>query len=494
MTDPMSLATLHDLVAPAFPVHARKDLKTAVRVLARALDCADPEYCKPDHYNQPLPSLYTLVEQSLLSQGKKPHSIRNIKNLISRLFRVAAHKQDADGNALFSLRPPEITIRYDYHERPPRPGAAYAKQDQASLPFRHWSSATQKDFLAYQKWATDPLVEGRPAHLRKRQVTLDDYRAVFETYFGYLHSTLQIAPTFDHLFDADLAKRYVHWHVNERHHKTTVTIRAFLDRIATMARQYRPMPDFVAQIVALKKTLPRPTPALNKDDAWVSLDRLNQVGLAIWPKRKPEEYSVTSKANTRQGLQRAVQAGYSLMLRLWTYIPYRSRNVRQMKVGKNLHRDSQGKWRITFRGDELKVGSKRGRENIFDLPFPETLVPVLEAYLTTWRPLLVARSPHPEQEHHLFLTQQGKPHARPNLTTTTSRIVYTHTKQHWHPHIIRSVWATEWIKKTHGDFYTAAVMLNDNIQTVIARYAHLLQEDVAEKAYRLIDERNGQGI
>jgi hypothetical protein len=36
-------------------------------------------------------------------------------------------------------------------------------------------------------------------------------------------------------------------------------------------------------------------------------------------------------------------------------------------------------------------------------------------------------------------------------------------------------------------------MLNDNIQTVIGKYAHLLEEDVAEKAYRLIDERNGQG-
>jgi hypothetical protein len=36
-------------------------------------------------------------------------------------------------------------------------------------------------------------------------------------------------------------------------------------------------------------------------------------------------------------------------------------------------------------------------------------------------------------------------------------------------------------------------MLNDKLETVIARYTHLLEEDVAEKAYRLIAERNGQG-
>jgi hypothetical protein len=167
--------------------------------------------------------------------------------------------------------------------------------------------------------------------------------------------------------------------------------------------------------------------------------------------------------------------------------------MREMKLGENLHRDAQGKWRITFRGDELKVASKRGRTNIFDLPFPDTLVPVLEDYLTIWRPTLLAYAPHPQQEHHLFLTLWGTPHQRKNLTTMTSRIVYRYTGKHWHPHIIRTVWATEVIRQPPHDFYTAAVMLNDRLETVIANYAHLLEEDVAEKAYRLIDERKSQG-
>ena len=36
-------------------------------------------------------------------------------------------------------------------------------------------------------------------------------------------------------------------------------------------------------------------------------------------------------------------------------------------------------------------------------------------------------------------------------------------------------------------------MLNDKLETVMANYAHLREEDVAEKVYRLLDERNGQG-
>jgi hypothetical protein len=79
-------------------------------------------------------------------------------------------------------------------------------------------------------------VPGRPSHLRKRQQTLTDYRVVFEGYFGYLAHILQLTPTFDHLSDIDMVSRYVHWHINECHKKPTLTIRYFLDRVATFAR------------------------------------------------------------------------------------------------------------------------------------------------------------------------------------------------------------------------------------------------------------------
>jgi hypothetical protein len=58
--------------------------------------------------------------------------------------------------------------------------------------------------------------------------------------------------------------------------------------------------------------------------------------------------------------------------------------------------------------------------------------------------------------------------------------------------VSRSIWATEWIKNTHGDFYTAAVMLNDRLETVIDNYVHLLEENVAEKVQRLNEERYQQ--
>src|SRR5262249_13006360 len=246
-----------------------------------------------------------------------------------------------------------------------------------------------------------------------------------------------------------------------------------------LTRQYRPLLALNAQIAALKKTLPIPFPTRSKEDAWVPMTTLREVGHALWPKKHPSE-------TRRTGARLAVYAGLSLMLQLWTYRPYRQRNMREMLLGKNLYKDTDGKWCITFRGEQMKVALKRGKPNVFSLSFPTALVPVLEDYLQIWRPVLVAKSPHPEKEHHVFLNIHGTPFAIHAIHGLASRQVYRYTGKPWHPHMIRTTWATEWISQG-GDFLTAAKMLNDRLETVIANYAHLREGDVTEKADRFID-------
>lgn len=478
----MLLAQLYDQLAPAFPPYARKDLQTAVRVLAKALQCSDPQHCPLEQYNQPLPTLYRLVEDYLSAQGKGPHTIRNTKNNLSRLFRLAEQEH------LFSLAPMTLTPQYDSLHKPPRPGALHTQRHATHLPYAQWPSNLQDAFTAFQTWATAPLVQGRDARLRKRMSTINVYKKLLEGYFGYLYDTAHLTPTFDMLFDVALVTQYVHWHVNDCHQRPTRFIHEFLKLLLALTRQYRPLPEVRAQLDALKKTIPFPPPTYNKADAWVPLATLEEVARSLWPRKKPTDFPRQTK---HPGLRTAVHASLSLMLRLWIYIPYRQRNMREMQLGENLHKDAQGAWYLTFRGEQLKVGLRRGRPNVFELPFPPTLVPLLEDYLATWRPILLARAAHPG--NHVFLTQFGTPYAGRALNSTTKYVVHRYTGKQWHPHIIRSVWATEWIRKTHGDFYTAAIMLNDKLETVIANYAHLLEEDVAEKAYRLIEERNGQG-
>jgi hypothetical protein len=480
----MLLAELCDQLLPAFKPSRQKDVKTAVWYLAKALDCPDPQHCSPELYSQPLVTLYRRIEDYQRAQSKSPDTIRNTKNTISKLFRLA------DAQHLFSLAPLVVTPRYDYKSRPKRPGSSIAKTNGTYLPYTQWPPDLQEAFTTFETWATTPVVPGRPAGLRKRMVTIEAYRTGFASYFGYLHYTAHLAPIFDHLFDLGLVTAYVHWHVNDYHHRTTAFIRNFLKDLHALIRQYRPNEELCAKVLALKKTLPVPSPCYDKTDAWVSLSTLDEIGRSLWPRKQPHEIR-RDKDKQHPGMHSAVRAGIALMLQLWTRIPYRQRNMREMRLGDNLHKDGQGRWRLTFRGEQLKIASKRGQTNVFALPFPPSLVPLLEDYLTLWRPIILAKVGHPDT--HVFLTQFGTPYTTSTLRRTTSKIIYSYTGRHWHPHAIRTVWATEWIQKTHGDFYIAAVMLNDRLETVIAKYTHLLEEDVAEKAYRLIEERNGQG-
>ena len=477
----MTLQDLHDHLLASFPPSIHKDLKTAVRVLATALECPSPQHCPLEQYTRPFPTLARLVETLLLAQGKSSHTIRNTKNNLSRLFRLA------EAQHLFSLQPLPLTPRSLSWKRPRRFATELLPHRGLYLMYANWPLALQEAFTTFATWATAPVVPGRNVSLRKRPRSVENYCHSFEGYFGFLHHIHHLAPvTFEHLFDLPLVTAYVHWHVNELHKRSTITIHSFLVYVSALAQQYRPLPEFRAHLVALRKTLPTPTPIYNKDDAWVSLSTLQDIGRALWPSKQPHQVHSANSPGTRF----ATRAGLSLMFQLWTYIPYRQRNMREMQLGHNLQKDRQGQWRITFRGEQLKIARKRGKENVFSLPFPPTLVPRLEEYLQLWRPLLLDES-HPSA--YVFPTERGGPYTPKHLTEKTSLIVYRYTGKHWHPHIIRSVWATEWIRKTHGDFYTAAMMLNDKLETVIAHYAHLLDEDVAEKAYRLLDERNSQG-
>jgi hypothetical protein len=480
----MTLADLYDHVISSFPPHVQKDVKTAILVLARALECSHPAQCALDHYNRPLSELYTLVEGYLRAQGKKPHTIRNIKNYLSRFFRLA---EDAH---LFSLRPVKLLRTYDISDKPLRPGGNASERTGTYLPYRQWPIDLQKAFTAFHTWATAPFVPGRDAKLRKRDSTLDCYRNSFEGYFGYLSHIQQRVPAFDDLFDLDLIRAYVHWHVNERHQRATVTIHSFLRSLLAILRQYRPMPALREEILKFKKTIPDPSFHYDKSHAWVSLATLEDLGRALWPTKKPTDILMTKQGN-QGGAIFASQAAHALIFRLWTYIPYRVRNIREMQLEENL-RKVNGHWHIIFRGEQLKIALRNGQPNIFDLPFPPKLVPMLEDYLRLWRPIHLAKSPHPAQERHVFLTRHGTPHQAQSFAKASRDILYRYTGLHWHPHIVRTVWATEMILKG-VDLLKVAMMLNDKLETVVTTYAHLMHQNVAEEIYALIDRDNGQG-
>jgi hypothetical protein len=494
---PKSLFELQEALLPHFPLNVRKDVKTSVRLLARALGYADLQSCPLEVCLRPLPELYRLVEaviittdanikERLRAEGKDadkegPNTsikIRNTKNNLSRLFRVA----EAQGLCSLVTIVPEHRFSYSktYIRRLPQ-GRYW--NDGLSLIRRNWPSELEAAFAAFTKWATDPLVENRDARFQKRLRTIENYEKVFEAYFGYLHHMQNIQTvTFEHLYDLELIKHYIIWHVNEKHKRPTRAAHLFLKCLLTLTRQYHPNGTLREQIKSFQKNIPKPAPFYDKNEAWVSRRELRQVSMALWPPKPP-------KALKGNGRRWAARAGLSLIFQLWRYIPYRSRNIREMKLGENL-KQIEKQWWIVFEGEEMKMSIRNGQLNEFKLPFPPALVVLLNDYLTIWRPILAEI----HQRSEVFLTAYGLPYARATFIQATKRQVYTFTgKPHFHPHIVRTIWATEWIRAGRDMVHTA-IMLNDTLATVINNYAHLRQENVIEEAYRWTDEQDAAAM
>ena len=110
--------------------------------------------------------------------------------------------------------------------------------------------------------------------------------------------------------------------------------------------------------------------------------------------------------------------------------------------------------------------------------YPE-FVAVLEEWLTVFRP----RIPGADTSPFVFLTQVGRPFTPAALRVETAHAVAQRTGVRFFPHMIRSIWATEYLeaKETRGDFAGAATMLGDTINMVIRTYYHVTVEEHQER-------------
>jgi site-specific recombinase XerD len=151
-----------------------------------------------------------------------------------------------------------------------------------------------------------------------------------------------------------------------------------------------------------------------------------------------------------------------------------------MRLKRNLFQDRDGQWHLTFHGEELKVSHRRGKTNTFHVNLSThcpDLLPHLEEFLHTFRPKI----PHADSAPCVFLTHDGRPYNQRGLLGELRVHVYRFTQRRFYPHLIRTIWATEFISKT-GDFTTAAYMLNDNVKTVLQQYQEILEKEHAQKA------------
>jgi hypothetical protein len=220
---------------------------------------------------------------------------------------------------------------------------------------------------------------------------------------------------------------------------------------------------------------------------WVSLATLEEVADACLAEGRTPV--VPHGKDTRYyGAQRAGRFQRGVILKLLVRVPLRQRNVREMQLHRHLVKDpTTGHWHLEFAGDDLKIGNRGPQVNKYELnlsTYRPEFIPILEEFLTVHRPKL----PNATTSPFVFLTQRGNPHIQKTLHLDLSEAVAMRTGQRFYPHLIRTIWATEYLQATQ-DFQTAATMLGDQLQTVIKTYYDVVHKEQIPKASAFLDKQ-----
>lgn len=340
------------------------------------------------------------------------------------------------------------------------------------------------ELTRYIRWCEASVVLNRSQRIAKRPVTSRHTAGAMLRLAGFAVRELRYPLdrlTLEGLCQPDFLVSYANWWLTRRG-RMTVSLKNELITPTTIARHWLKNPAFAETITKLYTSLPPIAPVRQKEQRWLSLRELEDVGLSGHPlnPRRLQEYpflrqpTVQARAKGRWVLSVCL----SLVIRLLIRLPMRQRCIREMELGKNLYQDRQRVWQIRFVGTELKVSQSNGGINRYEFPFPTELVPLLEEWLNDWR----ARVAAPDKTH-VFLHGSGRPFTWTNqLAIAIARVTYRFTGVGVTPHMIRDIWATEYLNTHHGDVMGCARRLGNTPQMVMRHYAHVLKGDADARA------------
>jgi hypothetical protein len=459
-----------------------KDMKTALRKLAIAaeidldhLDLAAIETTAVETLRtyfarcSPVPSAYT--QRNTLQNVKQLYRLLHDQRLLPTLKRSIVKRMTAR------------QARIDARQTSPYRSRSRGVLSAYKIPQDQWPVAISAPWESY-------LAERA---MDIRAATMEMYRQQMTAYISY-GLTIDQPPlaTWDELFQRSRLLRFIAWHATRVGASRITTRGSHLARLLASIAFYQNRPE-AEELYAIQKKLP-PVKAFHDKQAAChafTAEELEGVGLDLLAEARrplPPDSQTRLASDRHRGVMRATAHQSGLIIRLLWRLPLRSRSIREMELGKNLFRDASGAWTLRYVGDELKVGERNGRINVFQVPWPPELTAHLEEYLTTFRPLF----PHANDNPHVFLTRFGNTFAPQTLYRRLAEDFYIRSGKRFFPHLVRTLWVDRWLL-SGGDVSTAAYLLNDTVATVLKRYHELRGIDHIQKAYAFNQAILGSG-
>ena len=469
---------LTELVTRGALKHSRVPaMKTSLKNFALALGHASPEQSPVDAACLQEATWATALEDHWRTLEGQDRTIsasmrRNVRNDIRKVFKLA------QAHGLLPTAVPPVLL-------PRQSRTAWRRQQQGTTPYPTTYASTPRArhyALPQAAWPPDIQAGWRTYRaqcgLRLRETTFAAHASRLTYYLGYLTNIEKRTPTWEDLFVVEHLDAFVRWHAARLQRPITSHGHCVVQTVAAIANGLKHAAS--ARLAAFRNTLPTPEPTHDKRLHWVSLAQLEAVADdCLAQGRLP----LIVQAKVRHhGVERASHFARGVILKLLVRVPLRSRNLREMRVERNLYHDQQtGHWHLRFSGSELKIGRRKGMINEYKMDLTEVypeFIPVLEEFIREYRPRLPGSAASPL----LFLTRYGRPFTQKSLGQELSAAVQMRIPgKRWYPHLIRTTWATEYLTATQ-DFTTAASMLGDTVAVVMQTYYDIVHKDHHAKA------------
>jgi integrase/recombinase XerD len=312
-----------------------------------------------------------------------------------------------------------------------------------------------------------PAAQLRPGSLRKRA-------AAYGRWLGWLADTDRLDP--DAAPAARVTRAAVAAYVADlRRVNAPLTVLGRIADLAAVLRWFAPELDWswLRAIVARLRGRVGTAPQDRKRARLRSGQELLALG------RRLMATAVTATGLSQRRRARRYRDG--LMIALLAARPLRLANLVQLMLGRELVRRGEGWW-LEIPGADTKTGAP------LELPFPDELVPALEAYLSTWRPQL-ARPGRSTGCSALWLSNRGRGLSDQQAY---SQIV-AHTRaafgQPVNPHLFRDTAATTLARDRPAQVRLAAPLLGHRSYATTERYYNLARDHQAATAWHDVLEK-----
>ena len=507
----------HALVQQWFTPSYTNPLRTYVKQYGKALGY-EVKTCPPAVYHLPDERVTEIIHRAA-DEDLQPRSVQACVNAILKLL----HRAVAEGCLPPFDQPPvrrrtqgfthPLPYLRQFHPETVPEEIPRGKTTWYGLRQRDWPVALVHECDAYLEWCTPEELQGRAVKIHKVASTQKGVRQLVARIAGYAVSVEGIEKdrlTLRLLCDPTRLEAFAWWWKNERRRYSTKSIPAWLGTMKTIARYWltndqgqrgdEACAQAIAQIFGrFEKQAPFKT-VQDKDWRMLSLQELDGLAQAYHPLSPARLQGFTNAWFARQLVTvqpfstmnfttYAVWFELSFILRLLVHRPLRIGNIAALQF-RHLHPQPDGGYEIVIPKAEMKNGKFLGRR-AWKERFPTRLLPLLDEWLTIWRPR-VQRQDGKFQEY-VFLNMHGNPCQTNDLRRGLGMMTIRMTQDRhggpvaWHPHLIRTTWTREMLN-AGLNFTVVRRMMGDSFKIIDKHYGGYEEERPSPFALQLAKE------